>query len=152
MKRRQTLALGAALSLPPLLAQAQPAGTANGSAAPRVLRYAFQIAETGFDPAQIVDTYSRSVTCHIFEALYVFDHLARPAKIVPLTADGTALGVAPFTLMTTLLGVRAAAWLDTHPVATWPWDQLWPFLIAAAVLAATLGVVILRKWRAQAVE
>ena len=51
-------------------------------------RYAFQIAETGFDPAAINDTYSRSVTCHIFEALYVFDHLARPAKIVPLTADG----------------------------------------------------------------
>jgi uncharacterized membrane protein YdjX (TVP38/TMEM64 family) len=65
---------------------------------------------------------------------------------------GTVLGVAPFTLMTTLLGVRAAAWLDTHPLATWPWDQLWPFLIAAAVLATTLGVVILRKWRAQAVE
>jgi uncharacterized membrane protein YdjX (TVP38/TMEM64 family) len=65
---------------------------------------------------------------------------------------GTVIGVAPFTLMTTLLGVRVAAWLDTHPVATWPWEQLWPFLIAAAVLAAALGVLILRKWRAQAVE
>ena len=89
MKRRDTLALGAAfgaaLSLPPraAAARAQPAGGGD-----RVLRYAFQIAETGFDPAAINDTYSRTVTAHIFEALYVFDHLARPAKVVPLTADG----------------------------------------------------------------
>jgi uncharacterized membrane protein YdjX (TVP38/TMEM64 family) len=72
-------------------------------------------------------------------------------RFVPFLA-GTVLGVAPFTLMTTLLGVRVAAWLDEHPVATWPWDQLWPILIAAAVLIAALGVFILRKWRAQAVE
>ncbi|MBW2546351.1 MAG: TVP38/TMEM64 family protein [Deltaproteobacteria bacterium] len=39
---------------------------------------------------------------------------------------GTVLGVAPFTLMTTLIGVRVAAWLEKHPVAAWPWDQLWP--------------------------
>ena len=84
MKRRHTLALGAAagavLALPALAATA-----ANGK---RVLRYAFPVAESGFDPAQISDTYSRTVTCHIFEALYAYDHLARPAKIVALTADG----------------------------------------------------------------
>ena len=97
MKRRDTLALGATLALPALHTQAAAPATAPVSAtatAPaaspgdRVLRYAFQIAETGFDPAGINDTYSRTVTCHIFEALYVYDHLARPAKIVPLTADG----------------------------------------------------------------
>jgi uncharacterized membrane protein YdjX (TVP38/TMEM64 family) len=65
---------------------------------------------------------------------------------------GTVLGVAPFTLMTTLVGVRVAAWLEEHPVATWPWEQLWPFLIVAAVLAATVGVVAVRKWKATAVE
>jgi len=54
----------------------------------RVLRYAFPVAESGFDPAQISDTYSRTVTAHIFEALYGYDHLARPAKIVPLVAAG----------------------------------------------------------------
>ncbi len=84
MKRRQTLALGAALALP----AGWPAAVAAAADGQRVLRYAFQIAETGFDPAAINDTYSRTVTCHIFEALYIFDHLARPAKIVPLTADG----------------------------------------------------------------
>ena len=65
---------------------------------------------------------------------------------------GTVLGVAPFTLMTTLIGVRVAAWLEEHPVASWPWDQLWPVLIIAAVAIATIGVLILRKWRATAVE
>ncbi len=54
--------------------------------APKVLRYAFQIAETGFDPAQISDTYSRTITPHIFEAPYAYDYLARPVKVRPLTA------------------------------------------------------------------
>ncbi len=53
---------------------------------PKVLRVSFPIAETGFDPAQISDLYSRTVTAHIFEGLYAYDHLARPAKIKPLTA------------------------------------------------------------------
>jgi len=72
-------------------------------------------------------------------------------SFVPLVV-GTVLGVAPFTLMTTLIGVRVAAWIEEHPVATWPWDQLWPVLIIAAVVIATIGVLILRKWRAAAVD
>ncbi|HWL72692.1 MAG TPA: ABC transporter substrate-binding protein, partial [Burkholderiaceae bacterium] len=52
----------------------------------KVLRYAFPIAETGFDPAQVTDLYSRTVTPHIFDALYRYDHLARPFKIKPNTA------------------------------------------------------------------
>jgi ABC-type transport system substrate-binding protein len=69
-------ALGLAL---PLLLWAQ-------APAPKVLRVAFPVAETGFDPAQINDLYSRTVTAHIFEALYTYDALARPAKLKPLTA------------------------------------------------------------------
>lgn len=68
------LALVAALAGPAL---AQPQ---------KVLHYAFQVAETNFDPTQISDTYSRTVTPHIFETPYAYDHLARPAKIRPLTA------------------------------------------------------------------
>jgi ABC-type transport system substrate-binding protein len=60
---------------------------ASGTPAIKVLRYAFRVAETGFDPAQVNDLYSRTVTPHIFEGLYGYDHLARPAKIRPLTAD-----------------------------------------------------------------
>ncbi|MCK6423342.1 MAG: bicyclomycin resistance protein, partial [Aquabacterium sp.] len=54
--------------------------------APKVLRYAFPVAETGFDPAQISDLYSRTVAAGIFEAPLTYDYLARPARIVPQTA------------------------------------------------------------------
>ncbi len=54
----------------------------------KVLRYAFEIAETGFDPAQISDTYSRIVTENIFDALYAYDYLARPVKVRPNVALG----------------------------------------------------------------
>lgn len=36
--------------------------------AQKVLRYAFQVAETGFDPIRITDLYSRYVTANIFDA------------------------------------------------------------------------------------
>ena len=84
INRRDTLALGAAAALPGGAKAAQ----AQGKPPLRTLRYAFPVAESGFDPAQISDTYSRTVTAHIFEALYGYDHLARPAKIVPLIAAG----------------------------------------------------------------
>jgi len=54
----------------------------------KVLRVLFSSAETSFDPARISDLYSRTVTAHIFEAPYAYDPLARPAKVVPLTAAG----------------------------------------------------------------
>ncbi len=55
------------------------------TAAPKVLRYAFPIAETGFDPAQVSDLYSRTVIAGIFEAPLAFDFLARPFKMKPVT-------------------------------------------------------------------
>ena len=62
---------------------------AQGSIAEaKVLRYAFPAAETGFDPAQISDLYSRTVTAHLFEGLYGYDPLARPFRVVPRTAAG----------------------------------------------------------------
>lgn len=64
----------------------------------------------------------------------------------------SVLGVAPFTLGTTLVGIRVAAWIEEHPVATWPWDQIWPVIIAATVVIVALGVIVLRKWRRTAVE
>ncbi len=70
---------------------------------PKVLRYAFNAGETGFDPAQISDIYSRTITPHIFEALYTYDHLARPAKIKPLTAAGMPESSADFRTWTVKL-------------------------------------------------
>jgi ABC-type transport system substrate-binding protein len=71
----------------PAASQTQARTLSPSPTAPvKTLRYAFRVAETGFDPAQINDLYSRTVTPHIFEGLYGYDHLARPAKIIPVTA------------------------------------------------------------------
>ncbi|MCX2862033.1 ABC transporter substrate-binding protein [Paucibacter sp. PLA-PC-4] len=74
--------IGVCLALVAVAVQAQ----APAKPPPKVLKYAFPIAETGFDPSQLSDIYSRTVTAHIFEALYAYDHLARPVKLKPLVA------------------------------------------------------------------
>jgi len=53
----------------------------------KVLRIAFPAAETGFDPVRVSDLYSNIVNEVIFERLVTYDYLARPAKIVPQTAE-----------------------------------------------------------------
>ena len=75
-----TMAMALALPLPALGQSAAPKAT------PKVLRIAFPAAETGFDPAQVNDLYSRTINAHIFEAPYKFDYLARPSGVVPNTA------------------------------------------------------------------
>ncbi|MBV6595393.1 ABC transporter substrate-binding protein [Acinetobacter baumannii] len=52
----------------------------------KVLRYVFPTAETGFDPAYVHDLYSAHVLTSIFETLYTYDYLARPAKLIPHVA------------------------------------------------------------------
>jgi len=90
----------AALAAVPAVAQtAAPEASASGHGK-KVLRYAFRVAETGFDPAQISDLYSRTVTPHIFEALYQYDPLARPVKVRPLTAVGMPEASADFKTWT----------------------------------------------------
>jgi ABC-type transport system substrate-binding protein len=80
---------------------AGPAASAPPAASPpKVLRYAFLIAETGFDPAQISDLYSRCVTTHVFEALYKYDYLARPFKVKPNTAAALPEASADFRTWT----------------------------------------------------
>ena len=53
----------------------------------KVLRYVFTAAETGFDPAVAHDLYSSQVIRSIYETLYTYDYLARPAKLLPSTAE-----------------------------------------------------------------
>jgi oligopeptide transport system substrate-binding protein len=53
----------------------------------KVVRDVFPVAESGFDPAAAHDLYSGTIEQAIFETLYTYDYLARPAKLVPLTAD-----------------------------------------------------------------
>ena len=86
MKRRHfnhSLATAAAFAVAPAWAAAPALAGAGGD---KVLRYAFSVAETGFDPPQLSDLYSRIVTGHIFESMLTYDHLARPIKLKPLVA------------------------------------------------------------------
>jgi ABC-type transport system substrate-binding protein len=58
---------------------AQAAGT-------KVFHYAFEIAETSFDPQRISDVYSNIVNQGMFDAPLTYDYLALPAKLKPNTA------------------------------------------------------------------
>lgn len=69
----------------PVTASATAPATAPATPT-KVLRYAFPIAETGFDPAYITDLYSRTVAAGIFEAPLEFEFLARPVRMRPNTA------------------------------------------------------------------
>src|SRR5207247_6622626 len=58
-----------------------------GAADPaKILHIALPRAETGFDPAMASEIYSSAVIAAIMEPLLTFDYLARPAKVIPLTA------------------------------------------------------------------
>jgi ABC-type transport system substrate-binding protein len=69
------------------VALAESLAAARG-AEPKTLRYALEIAETGFDPAEISDLYSRDIAANIFDAPLRFAYLAVPGTLEPSTADG----------------------------------------------------------------
>ena len=81
MIRPMLLALAASLGL-----LAGPSQAQGAAPAPKTLRYAFPIAETSFDPAQITDLYSRTVAAGIFDAPLEFEFMARPVRLRPNTA------------------------------------------------------------------
>jgi ABC-type transport system substrate-binding protein len=81
MRRALMPVLAAAVALVLLVVPA--IATAEGAAVaaqPKVLRYSFRVAETGFDPAQISDLYSRTITANIFDAPLQYEFLARPFR------------------------------------------------------------------------
>ena len=53
----------------------------------KVLRVAYLIAETNFDPAFTSDLYSNNIIEEIFESPLTYDFLARPAKLKPQTLE-----------------------------------------------------------------
>jgi ABC-type transport system substrate-binding protein len=57
-------------------------------AEPKTLRYAFESAETGFDPVELSDDYSRAIAGNIFDSPLRFAYLAAPGTLEPATADG----------------------------------------------------------------
>ena len=54
----------------------------------KTLHVAFPVAEGGFDPQAINDTYSDALCLAIFDPLYRYDYFARPVALEPNTADG----------------------------------------------------------------
>ncbi len=79
-------AAAAAADTPPASAAPGTQVLPNPEAQPRkVLRYAFLIAESTFDPAQISDLYSNTVAAGIFDAPVEFEFLAKPARMRPNT-------------------------------------------------------------------
>jgi ABC-type transport system substrate-binding protein len=74
----------AGLLLAALALSAWPAFAADMN---KVIRHVFPAGEEGFDPAAAHDLYSGTVEQMIFETLLSYDYLARPAKLVPLTAE-----------------------------------------------------------------
>ena len=98
--RRRTLLLGG-LAAPAALNAVN--ALAADSAPTKVLRVAFNSAETSFDPARISDIYSRAITAHIFESLYTYDPLARPVLVVPRLAAGMPEVSADFRVWTVRL-------------------------------------------------
>ena len=79
----------------------------------KVLRYAMRVAETGFDPAQISDLYSATMTGHIFDALYAYEFLARPVRVRPNTATALPEASADFTTFT--VHVRPGIYFSDDP-------------------------------------
>jgi ABC-type transport system substrate-binding protein len=69
-----------------LMATALP-GIVQAADMNKVLRAVFPAGEEGFDPAAAHDLYSGTVEQMIFETLLTYDYLARPSKLVPLTAE-----------------------------------------------------------------
>ena len=91
--RLKSLLLAAALLLP------------LHAAAEKVFRYAFEIAETGFDPAELSDLYSSTVIANIFDTPLTYDYLARPIRLIPNTLAAMPEVTEQGTLYTALAGM-----------------------------------------------
>jgi len=81
LSRRRLVQVGAVLAAAP--AAGVPPGSAHAAPPakrPKTLRVAFPAAETGFDPAQVQDLYSRTVIGHILDAPLEFDFMARAGR------------------------------------------------------------------------
>jgi ABC-type transport system substrate-binding protein len=83
--RFSRMAAAASIAALPLLAISLPVPAAADPN--KVLRVAFEIGETGFDPAKVSDDYSSQVIQGVFESLLTYDYLARPLKLIPGTAE-----------------------------------------------------------------
>jgi len=70
-------------------AQANPLPNpkANPADPQKVLRLAFPVPETGFDPVRVNDLYSNTINAAIFQPLVTYDWMAMPTRLVPDAAE-----------------------------------------------------------------
>jgi ABC-type transport system substrate-binding protein len=87
VRRSQWIHLRAWVTAIFCIALACVASRAPAADSTKVVRQVFPAAETGFDPAGVQDLYSATIEQAIFETLLTYDYLARPSKLVPLTAE-----------------------------------------------------------------
>ncbi len=91
------------------------------AAEPKVLRYAFPSAETGFDPVQVSDTYSNSIITGIFDAPLRYSYLARPYRLEP---SGCELPLISADFRTITLKVRPGIFFSDDPAFKGPKREL----------------------------
>jgi ABC-type transport system substrate-binding protein len=111
-KTRRAFAQALAAS-PMALVTGPVRGQSETASGQKVLRYAFRVAESGFDPAQVQDLYSNTVLSNILDAPLTYDFLARPAVIVPNTAAALPQLSEDFTTLT--LRIRPGIYFQEHP-------------------------------------
>lgn len=106
--------LSAAGALLAGLALSSYAQSAAGPDPRKVLRYAFEVAETSMDPQKVSDVYSSIVNNAQFDAPLRYDYLARPTKLVP----NTTVGMPEFTdnYRTLTFKIRPGIYFAPHEV------------------------------------
>ncbi|MFO0465307.1 MAG: ABC transporter substrate-binding protein [Burkholderiales bacterium] len=104
-----------------LAASSNPAAASASAAAStyvpdktKVLRYAFEIAETSMDPQKVSDLYSTIVNNAIFDTPLRYDYLARPLKAVPNTL--VAMPEVTDNHKTFTMRVKPGIYFADHPV------------------------------------
>ena len=88
------------LGLSVTLAMASPNPKANPADPDKVLKVAFPVPETGFDPVRVNDLYSNTITAVIFQPLLTYDWMAMPTRIVPNAAESMPVVSADQTTFT----------------------------------------------------
>ena len=112
-KRSLTL-VGSVLILIGLWSSAVSAQSPNPADLNKILRVAFPVAETGFDPVRVNDVYSNTVTAAIFQSLVTYDWMAKPNKVVPDAAAAMPEITEDGTLYT--FKIRPGLYFAPHPV------------------------------------
>ena len=83
----QTLIASLLIGLSVSMALAGPNPKANPADPEKVLKVAFPVPETGFDPVRVNDLYSNTITGVIFQPLLTYDWMAMPTRLVPNAAE-----------------------------------------------------------------